>query len=104
LFQKFYTAQLNPYLNYHRPCGFATIQRGKRGKRRRVYKAADYRTPFEKLISLADWERFLKPGISAGLLTRQAHKLTDLQAAQKMQKAKNALLLKCRLLLEDPKP
>ena len=22
-FQRFYTAYLNPYLNYHRPCGFA---------------------------------------------------------------------------------
>jgi transposase InsO family protein len=49
LFQKFYTAHLNPYLNYHRPCGFATIQKGKRGKRRRVYKVGNYRTPFEKL-------------------------------------------------------
>jgi len=23
--QKFYTARLNPYLNFHRPCGFATV-------------------------------------------------------------------------------
>lgn len=59
LFQKFYTASLNPYLNYHRPCGFATVLRNKRGKRRRIYKTSDYRTPFEKLTSLPDWERFL---------------------------------------------
>jgi hypothetical protein len=43
-FQKFYTAQFNPYLNYHRPCGFATIQTDARGKRKRIYPAADYRT------------------------------------------------------------
>ena len=23
--QKFYTAHLNPYLNFHRPCGFAIV-------------------------------------------------------------------------------
>jgi transposase InsO family protein len=27
-FQKFFTAQLNPYLNFHRPCGFATVRSG----------------------------------------------------------------------------
>ena len=25
-FQRFYTAWMNPYLNFHRPCGFATIR------------------------------------------------------------------------------
>src|ERR1039458_8391743 len=33
--QKFYTAYLNPYLNYHRPCGFATVSLDARGKRQR---------------------------------------------------------------------
>jgi hypothetical protein len=103
-FQKFYTAHFNPYLNYHRPCGFATVQKGPRGKRRRVYKVEDYRTPFEQLTSLADWERFLKPGISSDFLTQQALRRTDLEAARQMQKAKDALLRKCRLLLEDPRP
>ena len=32
--QKFYTAYLNPYLNFHRPCGFATVSLDARGKRR----------------------------------------------------------------------
>ena len=48
-FQKFFTAHLNPYLNFHRPCGFATIRTGARGRRKRNYPADDYRTPFEKL-------------------------------------------------------
>src|ERR1700687_1260745 len=51
-FQKFYTAHLNPYLNYHRPCGFATIRILPRGKRQRRYPVEDYRTPYEKLASL----------------------------------------------------
>ncbi len=30
-FQKFYTAHLNRYLNFHRPCGFVTILPGAAG-------------------------------------------------------------------------
>src|SRR5258708_21121008 len=52
--QKFYTAHFNPYLNYHRPCGFATTSFNARGKRTRRYKAAVYQTPYEKLKSLPE--------------------------------------------------
>jgi transposase InsO family protein len=62
--QKFYTAYLNPYLNYHRPCGFATVSLDARGKRQRRYKAADYATPYEKLKSLPEAAKCLKAGIS----------------------------------------
>lgn len=95
-FQKFYVAYLNPYLFFHRPCGFATIYKDARGKRRRVYKVEDYRTPYEKLCSLAGWEKYLKPGITAGMLEHQAGRMTDLEAAQRMQKAKIALLAQSR--------
>jgi hypothetical protein len=95
-FQKFFTAHLNPYLNFHRPCGFATIRAGARGRRKRLYPADDYRTPCEKLTSLANWERFVKPGLEAEQLHRVAHKLSDTEAARKMQKAKLALLAKSR--------
>lgn len=99
-FQKFYTAHFNPYLNFHRPCGYATIVRGHRGKRKRVYAAQDYRTPYEKLISLDGWARFLKLGITAESLHRQATRRSDLDAAKQMQKAKNALLAKARGLVK----
>ena len=95
-FQKFFTAHLNPYLNFHRPCGFATIRALPHGRRKRIYPADDYRTPFEKLTSLAKWESFLKPGLEAGQLHRAAQKLSDTEAARKMQKAKLALLAKSR--------
>jgi transposase InsO family protein len=36
--QKYYTAHLNPYLNYHRPCGFATATVNQKGKRKGVYR------------------------------------------------------------------
>jgi hypothetical protein len=95
-FQKFYTAHLNPYLNFHRPCGFARIKTGSRGRRKRVYPADDYRTPFEKLSSLPKWERYLKPSQDAEQLKNVSKKLSDTEAARKMQKAKLALLAKCR--------
>jgi len=95
-FQKFYMAHLNPYLNFHRPCGFATIRTDARGKRKRVYRQQDYRTPYEKLRSLADWQRYLKDGISAAQLERQARRRSDTQAAQQMQSAKLTLLGRCR--------
>ena len=94
--QKFFTAHFNPYLNFHRPCGFATIKTGANGRRKRTYRADDYQTPFEKLSSLANWEKHLKQGLSAGQLQIAAQKLSDTEAARKMQNAKVALLAKCR--------
>jgi hypothetical protein len=95
-FQKFYTAHLNSYLNYHRPCGFATIHNLPRGKRQRRYPVEDYCTPYEKLISLPKWEQYLKAGITAAGLQQQALRMSDTEAAQQMQKAKLALLAKAR--------
>lgn len=95
-FQRFYTAVLNPYLNFHRPCGFATLVEGKRGRVRRVYKHDDYRTPYEKLRTLPEWEKTLKPGITAAVLDRRAGAQTDLAAGQSMRKSLTALLNKYR--------
>lgn len=82
-------------MNFHRPCGFATIRSDARGKRKRVYPHQDYRTPYEKLRSVADWQTYLKAGIDAGQLERQARRRSDTQAAQQMQKAKLALFGRC---------
>jgi hypothetical protein len=95
-FQKFYTAYLNPYLNFHRPCGFATIRTGPRGQRKRIYRHQDYQTPYEKLRSLEGWEKHLKEGITAPALERRAAQMSDTAAAQRVQKAKLALLSRCR--------
>ncbi|MGH8415389.1 MAG: integrase [Terriglobia bacterium] len=100
--QKFYTAQLNPYLNYHRPCGFATLSFDARGKRRRRYRAEDYATPFEKLQSLPDAANYLKPGIGFAQLQVFAGKLSDTECAQKLTAAKTLLLRRCKS--ESPIP
>jgi hypothetical protein len=92
----FYLDYLNPYLNYHRPCGFATLQIDPRGKRRRLYRAEDYRTPYEKLTTLPKWTRYLKPGVSARSLRQLATAQSDTEAASEMQKAKLDLLSRAR--------
>lgn len=94
--QKFYMAYFNPYLNFHRPCGYATVTTNARGKRKRTYRHKDYRTPYEKLTSPPGWEKSLKPGITPELLQKQATARSDTEAARRMQKAKLALLARCR--------
>jgi len=94
--QKYYTAHLNRYLNFHRPCGFATVKTNARGQRKRTYPHQDYRTPFEKLTSLSGWQVHLKKGITEQSLWAEAQRKTDLEAAHQMQKAKLALLARSR--------
>jgi hypothetical protein len=94
--QKFYTAHANRYLNFHRPCGFATVKTNARGQHKRTYPHQDYRTPFEKLSSLSHWQTYLKEGITEQSLTLEAQRRTDTEAAYHMQKAKLALLAQCR--------
>jgi transposase InsO family protein len=100
--QKFYTAHFNPYLNFHRPCGFATVSLDARGKRQRSYPAEDYRTPYEKLKSLPEAAQFLRPELTLGQLKRQAQQMSDTECARKMGAAKARLLRECKL--ESPFP
>jgi transposase InsO family protein len=96
--QRFYTAHLNPYLNLHRPCGYAVLRKAARGRVKRLYRADDYRTPFEKLSSLPQWQQHLKPGLPETLLRQQASRHSDTEAARLMQKAKLDLLKRVRSL------
>jgi len=94
--QRFYTAHFNPYLNFHRPCGYAVLKQGARERTRRVYPADDYRTPFEKLSLLPRWQQYLKPTLTPLLLRQQAGRHSDTEAALLMQKAKLDLLKRVR--------
>jgi len=86
---RFYREVLNPYLNFHRPCGFATEVVDKRGKVRKRYD--HYLTPFEKLQSLPVAERFLKPGVTMEELERMARAHSDTEYAQLLQQRKMEL-------------
>jgi transposase InsO family protein len=90
--QKYYTAHLNPYLNFHRPCGFATVSQDARGKRKRQYKVEDYATPYEKLKSLPEAAGHLKENMSWARLDQLASGMSDTEYAKKMATAKSKLL------------
>ena len=100
--QKFYTAYLNPYLNFHRPCGFATVSVDARGKRHTKYKPEDYATPWQKLKSLPGAATYLKPGISMASLDRIEGAMSDTEFAKKMGAAKAKVLRACKI--ESPYP
>jgi transposase InsO family protein len=100
--QKFYTAHLNPYLNFHRPCGFATVSLDAGGKRKREYKLEDYATPYQKLKSLPEAAGYLKEGITFQQLDRMAAKMSDTEFAHKMSAAKAKLLRAAKI--ESPLP
>jgi hypothetical protein len=102
LLQKFYTRYLNPYLNFHRPCGFATVSLDARGKRRRQYKTEDYATPYEKLKSLPKAASYLKESIGFAPLDKLAMAMSDTACAKKMVSAKVKLLRQCKT--ESPVP
>jgi hypothetical protein len=99
---QFYRKHFNPYLNYHRPCGFAQVLIDPRGKRKRIYRPQDYRTPYEKLKSLPQAAEYLKPGLSFQQLDRLADTMSDTECARRMGRAKQALLRQTKI--ESPFP
>jgi len=89
---------LNPFLNYHRPCLFATAvpDKAKPGRIKRIYRAKDVMTPLDKLASLPEAHTFLREGITLDELRQLAGALTDLQAAQELNEARAELFKRVR--------
>ena len=82
---------LSPYLNHHHPCLFATEVRDAKGKVRRRYRRRDVATPYEKLKSLPDAARFLKPGVTFDGLDEVAYAMSDLEANRRANRARDEL-------------
>ena len=85
----FYQDHFNPYLNFHRPCGFATVTVDDKGRRRKSYKT--YQTPYERLKSIPDAMAFLRTGLSFQILDTIASKFTDNEAAARMRNARDKI-------------
>ncbi len=83
---------LSPSLNYHRPCLFATEQRDAIGRLRKHYRDRDVATLYEKLKSLPNAARWLKPGGSFEHLDTVAYAHSDLDAARAVNAARDELL------------
>ena len=84
---------LNAFLNFHRPCLFATevADPKKPGRIKRVYRPQDAMTPLDKLASLPNAATFLREGITFKDLHALARALTDVQAAEELQEARQVL-------------
>jgi transposase InsO family protein len=84
---------LNPFLNFHRPCLFATDKPdpNKPGRIKRVYRAKDAMTPLDKLASLPAAASFMREGVTLEHLHALATALTDVQAAEELNEARLAL-------------
>ena len=91
---RFAREALSPFLNFHRPCLFATERVDAKGKVRRTYRRKDVLTPLEKLKSLPDAARFLRENASFDALDRAAAAQTDLQAAKSLNRARDDLFRK----------
>ena len=87
----FYFACFNEYLNFHRPCAFPREVMDKKGKIKKKYYYQDYQTPYEKLKSIPDAQKYLKEGITLEMLDKKAKRYTDNEMAQKVQVARDKL-------------
>jgi hypothetical protein len=85
----FYREYLNPYLNFHRYCGYATDYVDERGKVTKKYET--YMTPIQKLLSLENCEQYLKEGVTRELLEKEVMSKSHFEAAQKVHEMRSKL-------------
>ncbi len=82
---------LNPHINYHRPCFYPEIITDSKGKQRKKYFYKNMMTPYDKLKSLVDADKYLKDGVSFEIMDEIALAITDNQSAEKLQQARRLL-------------
>jgi transposase InsO family protein len=88
---QFNRAYLNPYINYHRPCFFPETIINDKGKQQKTYPYRNMMTPFERLKSLPEVEQYLKPEVTLEALDEYALQMSDNEAADYLQKARQQL-------------
>jgi transposase InsO family protein len=91
LINDFNQRHLNPYINFHRPCFFPVTVTDAKGKQRKLYPYENMTTPYEKLKSLPNAKDYLKSGVTFETLDKAAHEISDNQAADRLQKARQKL-------------
>ena len=80
---------LIPYLNFHRPCAFATEYVDAKGKIKKKYET--HLTPLEKFASLPSAEQYLKSGITLLGLRRIEQEYDDITFAELKEKERSKL-------------
>ena len=92
-FNTYCAEYLNPFLNFHRPCLFSSDKPDpkKPGRIKRIYRPQDAMTPLDKLSSMPAIAQGLREGITLEHLRALSTALTDVQAAEELNEARNAL-------------
>lgn len=90
----YYKHFFNPYLNFHRPCGFPTITTDEKGKQHKVY--THYQTPYDALKGVSRAKKFLKPGITFDTLDTIAMQYSDNEWAAIVREEERTLFEKIR--------
>lgn len=86
-YNDFFTEWFNPYLNYHRPCGYVTeTTTDYKGREKKIY--GEYTTPYEKLKSISQEKKisFLKPNFTFAEMDKIAYNMSDNEYASLMRK------------------
>ena len=86
---QFHREYLNPYLNYHRPCGVPETTVDAKGKERIKYLW--YATPWEILRQLPGVAGFLRADLTVDQMNATASAQSDTTVAAEMQDAKRKL-------------
>lgn len=88
----YYKNFFNPYLNYHRPCGYPTIETDDKGKKKKVYLL--YQPPYEALKRIVGGRKFLKHGQTFEKLDTIAYQHSDNEFAAIMREEERKLFQK----------
>ncbi len=83
--------QVYRYVNFHRPCYFPTTITDDKGKQRKKYHYDDMMTPYEKFRVLRRPSQYLKPGVTFKNLDAFANEMTDNEAAEELNSARDYL-------------
>ena len=94
LFSDLNQRHLYRYVNFHRPSYFPSTITDDKGKQRKRYRYQDMMTPYEKLRSLHRPSQYLKPGITFKQLDAFANEMTDNDAAEQLNSARDKLFKK----------
>lgn len=89
---RFYVGYFNTYLNYHRPCGFATITVDEKGKKHRKYET--YLTPYQAFMTLENPGQYLREAVTLEDLAKTAKAHSANGFARLMQAEKDKLFRK----------
>ena len=104
ILNEFSTNYLNVYLNFHRPCWYATIEINSKWKEKKKYKKDDYQTPYEKFKLIPDSEKYLQRNFSFEKLDKIAYSNSDTEFANIMNKEKERLFKQLDLKANQDEP